>query len=97
MPAPPEINYRCCTVWAIEVLCEIDVKEAGASQRHVSIAGEIHVNLEGIGISGQKQRQSTEGMDIVIDGIHVETEAVRNHYLLEKSQVNSSMPNRMLS
>ena len=97
MPPSPEISYRCGKVGTVEVLGQVDVEQSGTSQRHVSITGEVHVDLESIGIGCKQQRQTGEGVDIIIYGITYKPRRSAITTFLKSPQVNSSIPKRMLS
>ena len=57
MPAFPEIPDGQRLVGGIEVHGQIDVQHSGKSQRHIAVAAEIEIDLEGVGQHHKKQFQ----------------------------------------
>ena len=57
MPAFPEIPDGQRLVGGIEVHGQIDVQHPGKAQRHIAVAAEIKINLEGVGKHHENQLQ----------------------------------------
>lgn len=72
MPAPPEIRDRARDVGVIEVLKEIKAEHFAKTDRHVRIAAEVKIDLEGIAQDAQPGGQNTalaerKGVDCLED------------------------------
>ena len=61
MPAPPEVRNAVGHIGIVEVLSKVEAEHAAQADGHVRIAGEIEIDLQGIGHGSQPGRRHGDG------------------------------------
>ena len=92
MPAAPEIRHRGSQVGRSEVLGQGDVEHAGASEGHVSIAGEVVIDLQGVQIGGDQQGKPGMTGEVAVGRVDIQRQAVGYHGLFEQSPGKGQEP-----
>ena len=59
VPAPPEVLERQRPVGGVEVLREADAEQQRAADGDVGVAGEVGVDLDGVGVDADEQLERT--------------------------------------
>lgn len=86
MPATPKLGDGCGLVGAVEVLWELESEQEGYAYRHVGVAREVAVDLEGVAIDGKEILKSAVEVRLVEDTLHeVDGDIVGDDGFLEKS------------
>ena len=81
MPALPKLGDRAGTVGRIEVTGQIDAKHFCSARRDVAVAGEVKVELEGIGQHGHEGGRAGQAVYIVPSDIDRASQGVSQQYL----------------
>ena len=85
VPAPPEVPKAGCAVWAVEVLGEHESHQQGQPDGNVGVAGEVAVDLRGIGVGGQQHVGRVVGLRHAEHGIdHRPAEVIGDYDLLDE-------------
>jgi hypothetical protein len=86
VPATPEVDGAGALEGAIEVLGQLEAEEARRAAGDVGVAGEVAVELPGVGVNGDDDLGGAEGARVVEDAIdEVGGQEVRDEYLLDET------------
>ena len=86
MPALPELADVLGEVGEVEVARQVIAEDAGAADGHVRVAGEVAVDLDGIGVGHQQQGPGAVGVGRGVHGVDEDAEVVGQHDLLEQAE-----------
>ncbi len=86
MPATPKLGDGGGLVGAVEVLGELESEQEGYAYRHVGVAREVAVDLEGVAIDGKEILEAAVKVGLVEDTLHeVDGDIVGDDGFLEES------------
>ena len=85
MPAAPELDGIAGKVREVEVLHQLEAERLRGAARRVRITREIAIDLEGEEHRRREQGRARIGRRIRVDGVHVRSEVVGDHDLLEQA------------
>ena len=87
VPTAPELGDGLGLVRAVEVLGKLETEQEGNTYRHVGVAREVAVNLEGVAIDGKEILESTVEVWLVEDALdEVDGDVVGDDGFLEESR-----------
>lgn len=92
VPALPEVDHAGRAVGAIEVDRQLDIEHPADADRHVAIAAEIEVELEGIGEAGHPGDGEMEWFGTGEPGLRPDGKGVGDHHLLEQTDQKEPQP-----
>ena len=86
MPAVPEVGHTVRLIGRIEVDREAESQQKGDADSHVTVSGEIAIDLQGISINAEKVFDTGIQAGIVEDSFYeIDTDVVGNHSFLEQT------------
>ena len=89
MPAVPEVGHTVRLIGRIEVDREAESQQKGDTDSHVTVSGEIAIDLQGISINAEKVFDTGIQARIVEDSFYeIDTDVVGNHSFLEQTADN---------
>ena len=87
MPPAPEFGDGGRLVRGVEVLGKAEAQQQGDADRHVGIAREIAVDLQGIAVDARQALEARIEQRLVEDAVdEIERDVVRNDRLFEESR-----------
>ena len=81
MPSPPEISYRGRQVRRVEIFSKIKPEHEAQTYRHIRVAAEVVVNLQGVGYNTRPSLQSAPGRTVKTRICHLTTWICKQHLL----------------
>ncbi len=85
MPTAPEFAHIPAEIREKEIITEAESEEFGRAERHIAIAGEVAINLDGIEDGRKEQCAGRIGRIIAPNGIDIHGAVIRNDYFFEQS------------
>ena len=95
VPATPEFDDICRFIGRVEVERQLDAEQTRQTDRHVGIAGEIKIELKGIGQRTTPSGKERQAFARLRRGKHraaIGRDTVSQHYLLEQTERENSQP-----
>ena len=86
VPPLPEFGNGQCAVGLVEIGGEFKIHHFSQAQRHVTVAAEVEINLEGIGQHDQSRADRAQSGDIPEAPVRRLAEGVGNQHLFRQAQ-----------
>ena len=83
MPPSPELRDVLTHIWQLKILCQSDPKYQRKTDRSIRVPREIAVYLETVHDHPQEQSQTVHALIGTIYLIHIYSQPIRNHDLIE--------------
>ena len=89
MPATPEIGDTLRTVRGVEVHGKTEAQQQGNTDSHITITGEVAIDLKGIAIDTQEILHTTIERGIIEDAVHkIQGDIIADDCFLKKTNGN---------